>query len=149
MGEAKRRKLLDPNYGKPRIQVTIEKSELTGKWLVVADILGHPHVISPHYQKADAVAASQQVFEKFNTITLHEWRRYIAGDPQPFDRAILLLDYDDDDELIGVETGEWLDCRLASLQHYQEYINQQMIGATGKPLFRVKPGSWLTSQEQE
>lgn len=147
MGEAKRRKLLDPNYGKPRIQVTIEKSELTNKWLVVADILGHPHVISPHYQKADAEAASQQVFDKFNTLTLDEWRRYIAGDPQPFCKALSLLDYDDDDEVIGVQRsvdGEMvLDCTSASIKHHQEYVNQQAIVKTGKPLFKVKPGSWL------
>ncbi|MDJ0593668.1 MAG: hypothetical protein QNJ72_27425 [Pleurocapsa sp. MO_226.B13] len=105
MGEAKRRKKLDSNYGKP-VRVRIEKSNLTGKWLVVAYILSRRTVITPHYLYDDAVAAAEQVFQRFNTLSIDEWRKFLKGDRTVLSKAVLLLDYDDDDEIVGVIRGD-------------------------------------------
>ena len=105
MGEAKRRKKLDSNYGKP-VRVRIEKSNLTGKWLVVAYILSRRTVITPYYLYDDAVAAAEQVFQRFNTLSIDEWRKFLKGDRTVLSKAVLLLDYDDDDEIVGVIRGD-------------------------------------------
>ena len=102
MGEAKRRKKLDPDFGKKPVRVKIEKSKLTEKWLVVAYIFSRRSVISPHHLYDDAVAAGQQVFEQFNTLSVDEWRNFLKGDRAVMSKAISLLDYDDEDGVVGV-----------------------------------------------
>ncbi len=157
MGEAKRRKNSDPNYGKNPVRVKVEKSSLTGKWLVVAYILGERIVISPHYKKDDADAASQQVFQRFNTLSIDEWRSYRAGDSTPLKKAFSLLDYDDDDEIIGVVRGDLptvdgnvvFDCTSETIERATKEANQRAIEKTGRTLFTPAPGSWIKSENND
>jgi hypothetical protein len=142
MGEANRRKKLDPDYGKP-VRVRIEKSNLTGKWLVVAIVLGQRIVISPHYSYDDAVAASEQVFQRFNTLDIDEWRKFLNGDRDSRRKAFSLLDYDDDDEIVGVirsdlstVDGDWVvDYTPRAIEKATEEANKISIEKTGRPLF--------------
>jgi hypothetical protein len=142
MGEANRRKKSDPDYGKP-VRVKIYKSNLTEKWLVVAYILGRKTVISPHYLYDDAVAASEQVFQRFNTLDIDEWRKFLSGDRTVFQKAVSLLDYDDDDEIIGVIRSDLstvdgdlvVDYTKETREKATEEANKAAIEKTGRPLF--------------
>lgn len=143
MGEANRRKKLDSHYGKP-VRVKIEKSNLTEKWLVVAIILGQRVVISPHYSYDDAVAASEQVFQRFNTLPIDEWRKFLSGDRTIRHKAFSLLDYDDDDEIIGVvrndEGNLVMDCTTKTTEQATTEANKVSIEKTGRPLFTKSTG---------
>ncbi len=108
MGEAKRRKQLDPNYGKPvavsapnlpsRIVVTLKKSNVTGRWLTMTSINGSDrHCISCWNKFSDAVQASQQIAEAFGKIAPEEWAK-----PATFSEAVRALPFDDDDEVLAV-----------------------------------------------
>lgn len=130
MGEAKRRKQLDPNWGKP-VQTRVELSSLTGKWLCVAYILGQRTVISPHYNRVSAESAAAQVEARFNTIQISEWRRYINGDTEPFSKALSMLDYDDDDEIVGIghlnpDGSLSVQTDLDARQKFTEDVNEQL-----------------------
>lgn len=112
MGEARRRKKNDPNYGcisrmtwRPKpVSVSIGVSSLTGKFLVMVSILGGQHrVISPHINKADAIEASKEVDIKFNHFSEERWKRYLNGEDNGFWSSLLQsLSYEDDDEILGV-----------------------------------------------
>ncbi len=136
MGQANRRKKLDADYGKFSVRVRIEKSNLTGKWLVVAMILGRRTVISPHYSYDDAIAASEQVFSRFNSLDIVEWRKFLNGDRTILLKAFSLLDYDDDDEIVGVMGQDLVvdyspETRVKATNH----ANSISIQETGRPLF--------------
>ncbi len=142
MGEARRRKLLDPNYG-IAVRTTVERSSLTGKWLCVAYILGQRTVITPHYKKEDAQAASEQVNARFNTIPRSEWKRYINGSREPISKALALLDYDDDDEMVALgrinpDGSVTVDSSLEARQEFTKYANAKMSMLTGKK-FLLEP----------
>jgi len=142
MGEAKRRKSLDPNYG-ASVRTTVEESSLTGKWLCVAYILGQRTVITPHYKKEDAEAASEQVNARFNTIPREEWRCYVNGSREPLSKALALLDYDDDDEMVALgrvnpDGSVTYDSSLEARQAFTKHINEKMSkipGWRGKKFF--------------
>jgi hypothetical protein len=112
MGESKRRKQLDPMYGhscrkiwKPKsVSVSIGVSSLSGKFLVLASILGRPvRVISPHISRNDAVEASQEVDIKFNQIPETQWKEFLEGKDDGFySRLLSSLSYEDDDDIIGI-----------------------------------------------
>lgn len=112
MGESKRRKQFDPNYGQSRrkiwkpkaVSVSIGVSSLTGKFLVLVSILGSPvRVISPHINRDDAVEASREVDIKFNRIPEQAWKSFLKGEDDGFySRLLSSLSYEDDDEILGV-----------------------------------------------
>jgi hypothetical protein len=112
MGEAKKRKKNDPNYGcipqmtwRPKpVSVSIGVSSLTGKFLVMVSILGRkPRVISPHINKADAIEASKEVDSKFNHFSEERWKKYLNGEDNGFWSSLLQsLFYEDNDEILGV-----------------------------------------------
>lgn len=102
MGESKRRQSLDPTFGKA-VTVKVEQSPISSKWLCVAYVLGCRCPISPHFKYEDAVNASKQVDANFNRVPYHDWRDFIRnGNEQIFRRALETLDYEDDDEVIGI-----------------------------------------------
>lgn len=112
MGESKRRKQFDPTYGHSRhkvwkpnpASVSIGVSSLSGKFLVLASILGTPaRTISSHINKNDAVEASREVDIKFNQIAEQTWKEYLQGkDDGLYSRLLSSLSYEDDDEILGI-----------------------------------------------
>ncbi len=108
MGEAKRRKQLDPNYGKPvavsaanlpsRIAVNLKKSNVTGRWLTMTSINGsESSCISCWKKLEEGRQASQQIAEAFGKIPPVKWAL-----PESFNEAIKALPFEDDDEVLGV-----------------------------------------------
>lgn len=102
MGESKRRQSLDPSFGKA-VFVQVEQSPISNKWLCVVYILGCRCPISPHFKYEDAVNASKQVDANFNRVSYHDWRDFIRnGNERIFRQALQTLDYECDDEVIGI-----------------------------------------------
>jgi hypothetical protein len=95
MGEAKRRRKLDPNFGR-EFFVSVQKSDLTDKWLVIVHLFGVKRVISPHYKKKDAEAASQIVQSVFSQYSPEELQN-----SELWSKALQSLNYEDDDEPLG------------------------------------------------
>lgn len=78
--------------------VTIERSELTDKWLVMLHLHGRKRCISPHWQKQDAKAAAQAVRATFGRYSPRRLK-----DPQLYFKALMELKYKDDDQVLGVD----------------------------------------------
>ena len=112
MGEAKRRKQLDPNYGKskPVRRVFIRESELTGKWVIIADVLGLVDVqVSAHKERENAEALTAYVLERLNLVSREDWLRFCKNrDTSVLYSAMDLLEYEDDDEFFEVTNPEVL-----------------------------------------
>jgi hypothetical protein len=93
-----------------------------------------------HYKKEDAQAASEQVNARFNTIPRSEWKRYINGSREPISKALALLDYDDDDEMVALgrinpDGSVTVDSSLEARQEFTQYANAKMSMLTGKSSF--------------
>ncbi len=107
MGEAKRRKKLDPRYGKSivsppdspsAIAVRLEKSDLTGKWKTMTSINGAAEIcVTVHKRHSDATQAAQEIVRVFEKITPQQWSL-----SDTLSTALMQLDIEDDDEVIGV-----------------------------------------------
>ncbi len=94
---------LRPNFNtsKPPVEVAVERSSITEKWLCVAYILGQRVPVSPHFKKEDAKSASDKVFAHFNQYSITYWRDYkCGGKEQNLTKVLIGLDYDD--EILGV-----------------------------------------------
>ncbi len=98
MGEAKRRQQKNPNFNtsKPPVEVAVERSTITEKWLCVAYILGQRVPVSPHFKKENAKSSCEKVFAHFNQYSISYWRDYVNGGiGQNLTKAIIGLDYQD------------------------------------------------------
>lgn len=143
MGEAKRRQSQDPSFGKAVI-VKVEQSTISSKWLCVAYILGCRCPISPHFKYEDAVDASKQVEANFNRVSFHDWRDFTRnGNERIFRQALATLDYEDDDEVIGIghpnsEGIISIDQSLGNRIRATDQINS-LAEAQGKPPVFVSP----------
>ena len=142
MGEAKRRKKLDPRFGKPRL--FLGQSPLTEKNMVYLKVKHHVMGISPHYQKADALFGLSQCQKCLESFPKSHWDKPF---PEAFREFIQRLNekfsYPDDDEIIGVfnpQTG-LCDSRRQVLQQAMAEANMTSIKAKGKKLFTALP-SW-------
>lgn len=81
--------------------ISLEISPVTGKWLVILHLNGEKRVILPHYRQADAVAAVKIVSTVFGRYTPKQLRK-----PKFWTKALLALDYDDDDEVLAVTRSD-------------------------------------------
>lgn len=79
------------------LAVTVERSQVTDKWLVVLYLFSNRRVISPHFKRSDAVAASKIVEQVFGEYTPEQLLR-----PQIWSQCLQELHYEDDDEPLGV-----------------------------------------------
>lgn len=87
-------------FGKQRSQVKtkITVSQLTGKYLVMASVNGcKEFCVSPHFDKKDAKLAAKEVEAVFSQFSPREWK-----DNACLTKALSMLQYEDDDEPIGV-----------------------------------------------
>lgn len=87
-------------FGKQRSQVKtkVTVSELTGKYLVMASVNGcKEFCVSPHFDKKDAKLAAKEVETVFSQFSPREWK-----DNACLTKALSMLQYEDDDEPIGV-----------------------------------------------
>jgi hypothetical protein len=70
MGEAKRRKKLDPNYGIYNPTITIAKSEVTNNYLVLMDEICVDSTI--HIEEAEAIKEWVEQEQKVNPLKRYE-----------------------------------------------------------------------------
>ncbi len=123
MGDSNRRKKQDPTYSKgSKVKTRITVSELTGKFLVMASVNDQPEFcVSPHYKKEDAEAAAKQVELVFSGFSPHHWKNDRCKS-----RALSLLNYEDDDEAVGVYwlNENKLDFDLNTLASMRSRINE-------------------------
>lgn len=101
MGEAKRRQKNGNSKKRKPVEVKIEKSRITSKWLVFAYILRERYVVSPFIKREDAESAAEEVERVFNSRSYESWRELRRGNRKVLNEAISQLTYEDDDEIIG------------------------------------------------
>lgn len=93
--KAQRRKMLAPGQPASNLPLSVRRSNLTGKWLVILHLPGGPAVISPHYKRCDAINACEIVRAELFKFTIEEivsgrlWHVFLGG-----------LHYEDDDEIL-------------------------------------------------
>ena len=138
MGESRRRKQLDPNYGKTSFFITT--SELTGKYLACIRHKGKVSVISPHVKKEGAehaIKMCQLCLDSFSkdeiSSDLGQWLYSFI------ERLNTSFDYEDDDELLGVVTRDndkvMINMTRSAINKRTADINMESINKTGKRLF--------------
>ena len=143
MGEAKRRREKSPESIGKAVIVKMERSKMTGKWLVVAYILRQRYVISPFINRVDAENASIEVDTVFNSIKYEHWRKLRQGDRSVLIEAISKLSFEDDDEVVGLfnlETKQVIskEQNPQLMKDATEWANHKAMLETGKPLFTNK-----------
>ncbi len=142
MGEAKRRRKKSPESMGKAAWIKIEKSKMTGKWLVVAYILRQRYVISPFIERKDAEKVIGEVDSVFNSISYERWRELRRGNRGVLIEAISQLSFeDDDDEVVGLldlETGRVISKKQnpQMIKDATRWANKKAMVESGKPLFK-------------
>ena len=142
VGEAKRRRMRAPESMGKAVRVEIEKSKITGKWLVVAYILRQRYIISPFIERKDAERAIVEVESVFSSISYERWRDLRRGNREVLMEAISKLSYeDDDDEVVGLldrETERMISKKQnpKMIEDATRWANKKAIVESGKPLFK-------------
>lgn len=140
MGEAKRRKQLDPNFGRPRL--FLGTSPITGKHMIYLEAKDQTQGISPHYRKEDALYGLSQCQKCLDSFPNSHWDQPFPIALQAFiNRLNARFNYPDDDEILGVlnpQTGI-VDARRGTTQEAMADVNMDTIKTTGEKLFTATP----------
>jgi hypothetical protein len=139
MGEAKRRKRKDPNFGKPYLYIGISPG--TGKKMVFLKYKTKVYGISPHYKIEDAEYGLSQCQKCLDTFEISDWE---GNAEETFAEFVMRLntefDYEDDDEILGVahqnEDGNYVvDDSLKAINEATAEINMRGIREKNKKIF--------------
>lgn len=139
MGEAKRRKRKDPNFGKPYLYIGISPG--TGKNMVFLKYKTKVYGISPHYKREDAEYGLSQCQKCLDTFEMLDWEENAE---ETFAEFVMRLntefDYEDDDEILGVahqnEDGNYVvDDSLKAINEATAEINMRGIREKNKKIF--------------
>ncbi len=139
MGEAKRRKRKDPNFGKPYLYIGISPG--TGKNMVFLKYKTKVYGISPHYKIEDAEYGLSQCQKCLDTFDILDWE---GNAEETFAEFVMRLntefDYEDDDEILGVvhqnEEGNYVvDDSLKAINEATASINMRGIREKNKKIF--------------
>ena len=135
MGNARQRKLNNPNYGLPEIKTKI--SPLTGKALIVLCARSHEMVISAHLSQETLELGMAQCDRCISSFSKEQWQDF-DNTFQAFMQKLIHsgeYDYPDEDEVIGVLQNGVIDTsrdrRLAAMAE----SNIESIKKTGEKLF--------------
>ena len=140
MGEAKRRKQLDPNFGKPRL--FLSKSPITEKHMIYLEAKDQIEGISPHYRKEDALYGLSQCQKCLDSFPNSHWDQPFPIALQAFiNRLNAKFNYSDDDEILGVlnPQTEIVDASCKTTQQAMADVNIDTIRAIGEKLFTATP----------
>lgn len=113
MGEARRRKKLDPNFGKLRFDkphLFINQMSATKKYMIYLKFKDKVIKISPHYKETDALFGLSQCQKCLDSFPDTHWNKPLSEAIWEFtNRLNERFEYPDDDEaftLFRSQTGE-------------------------------------------
>lgn len=140
MGEAKRRKNLDPGFGQSSPTVELGFSRITGKFLVEIKHRREARTVSPHLTIEGARHGIEMCQKCLDTFSAEELSGRIDTWFSLFiQRLIKYFDYDDDDEILAIgrliDNQILLDRRRSVLNEATASINMTSIKKTGKKMF--------------
>lgn len=100
----------------------LDVSSITGKWLVQLFLNGAWQTISAHRKEEDANAASQEIKEVFGRYSLNQLKN-----PKNYRKALSMLSYEDDDEVIGVICDGELKTDAETLRKFNDLPSNDVI----------------------
>ncbi|MBW4495739.1 MAG: hypothetical protein KME26_22200 [Oscillatoria princeps RMCB-10] len=137
MGDAKRRKALDPKYGQQKsTRLWIGTAPITGKHMVFLRVGSNEMGISPHYKLKDAEYALSRCQQCLDSLPAGHWNKPWAVAKSEFIFKLNAeFEYPDDDEVLGVIRGNDICTDPNTLTESTREINDKA------PLFTAIP-SW-------